>query len=188
MYTQKNTKIISFIGGDTGSWRTLSLTTVTGDTLARPLNLNIMKGEDHPYSAESLWTLRAVVSNLRYTNRPEKNDLDKNSRALGQPEYNYAALIPIKKSDEWWALTQDERRQIFEEDSQHIRISSKYLSKISRQLHHCRDLGEPFDFLTWFEFSPDHANAFDELLNALRKTAEWKFVTREIDIRFEKVT
>jgi chlorite dismutase len=187
MQNQKNTKLISFIGGDTGCWETLSLTAVAGETLAKSARLNIVKGEDHESSIGSLWTLKAVVSNLRYTNRSEKNALDQNSRALGQPEYDYAALIPIKKSDEWWALTQDERRKIFEEDSQHIRISSKYLSMISRQLHHCRDLGEPFDFLTWFEFSSGHAHAFDELLNALRKTEEWKFVTREIDIRFKKV-
>lgn len=117
----------------------------------------------------------------RGENRPKPK-----SRGLGRPEFNHSALIPIKKSDEWWALAQDERRRIFEEDSHHIRTSAKYLPFISRQLHHCKDLGEEFDFLTWFEFSLEHTYKFDELCEILRKTEEWKYVTREIDIRLKK--
>ena len=33
---------------------------------------------------------------------------------------------------------------------------------MARRLRHGRDLGEPFDFLTWFEFDPEHAKAFDD--------------------------
>ena len=73
---------------------------------------------------------------------------------LGRPEATCAALIPIKKSAAWWELTQEERRQIFEDKSHHIAGSLKYLPAIARQLYHCRDLGEPFDFLTWFEYAP----------------------------------
>ena len=39
---------------------------------------------------------------------------------LGRPEATCAALIPIKKSAAWWELTQEERRQIFEDKSHHI--------------------------------------------------------------------
>ena len=74
--------------------------------------------------------------------------------ALGRPEATCAALIPIRKSQAWWDLTQEERRQIFEDKSHHIADSLKYLPAIARQLYHCRDLGEPFDFLTWFEYDP----------------------------------
>ena len=59
----------------------------------------------------------------------------------------------------------------------------KYLPAIARQLHHCRDLGEPFDFLTWFEYAPQHTEAFEELVNELRATEEWQYVDREIDVR-----
>ena len=83
---------------------------------------------------------------------------------LGRPEATCAALIPIKKSAAWWELTQEERRQIFEDKSHHIAASLKYLPAIARQLYHCRDLGEPFDFLTWFEYAPAHADAFEELV------------------------
>jgi len=44
-------------------------------------------------------------------------------------------------------------------------------------------LNEPFDFLTWFEYAPDHSAAFDELVLRLRETKEWEYVDREIDIR-----
>jgi len=60
------------------------------------------------------------------------------------------------------------------------------LPSIARRLHHCRDLetSEPFDFVTLFDYAPADAAAFDDLLGALRATEEWKFVDREIDIRF----
>jgi hypothetical protein len=39
----------------------------------------------------------------------------------------------------------------------------EYLPAVARRLHHSRELGEPFDFLTWFEYAPEHADAFEEL-------------------------
>ncbi len=94
-------------------------------------------------------------------------------------------MIPIRKSASWWDLAQDERRTIFEETSQHTAIGLKYLPDIARQLYHCRDLGQPFDFITWFEYAPEHAQAFEELVTSLRATHEWQFVEREVDIRLE---
>ena len=94
-------------------------------------------------------------------------------------------MIPIRKNQDWWALAQDERREIFEAQSHHIQIGSKYLPPIARRLHHCRDLslGAPFDFVTWFEFAPQHTPLFNDMLSELRATPEWKFIDREVDIR-----
>ena len=75
---------------------------------------------------------------------------------------------------------------VFEDSSHHIAIGLDYLPAIARRLHHSRDLGEPFDFLTWFEFAPRHAEAFDELVRRLRETEEWRYVEREIDIRLTR--
>ena len=105
---------------------------------------------------------------------------------LGRPSAVTAALIPIKKSNAWWALAQDERRAIFEEESHHILVGLDYLPHVARRLYHCRDLGGPFDFLTWFEFAPDFHNAFERLLDRLRETKEWTFVEREVDIRLSR--
>ncbi len=81
---------------------------------------------------------------------------------------------------------QDERRAIIEERSRHIALGLSYLPQIARRLFHARDLGEPFDFLTWFEFAPEHASAFEELVGQLRETEEWRYVEREIDLRLER--
>ena len=106
-------------------------------------------------------------------------------QGLGRPEATHAALIPLRKNAAWWALTQDERRKIFEEQSHHNQIGMRYLPAIARRLHHCRDLSEnePFDFLTWFEFAPAHAGDFDQLLAALRASEEWRYIEREVEIR-----
>ncbi len=58
---------------------------------------------------------------------------------------------------------------------------------IARQLYHCRDLGEPFDFLTWFEYAPDHAALFEDLVGMLRATEEWSYVEREVDVRVKRI-
>ena len=133
--------------------------------------------------SQTAWRLAGVASHLRYTERAEKEALEAVQAALGRPEATCGALIPIRKSAAWWELTQEERRQIFEDKSHHIAGSLKYLPAIARQLYHCRDLGEPFDFLTWFEYAPEHAALFEELVGMLRATEEWNYVEREVDVR-----
>jgi hypothetical protein len=131
------------------------------------------------------WTLRGITSNERYVMRSEKTQLVGRQEGLGRSAATLAALIPIRKTAAWWALTQDERREVFEAQSAHIAIGLRYLPAIARRLHHCRDLGpdEPFDFLTWFEYAPQDEAAFERLLDALRESPEWRYVDREIDIR-----
>ena len=127
-----------------------------------------------------------MPSSLRYTERAEKQQLIAVQAGLGRSEATCAALIPIRKSQAWWELTQEERRKIFEDKSHHIASSLRFLPAIARQLYHCRDLGEPFDFLTWFEFAPAHASLFEELVGMLRRTEEWTYVEREVDVRVVK--
>ncbi len=67
-------------------------------------------------------------------------------RVLGSGKSN--KNDPIRKSEAWWSLPQDERRANFEERSRHIATGLKYLPAVARRLLHSRDLGEPFDFLT----------------------------------------
>jgi hypothetical protein len=83
-------------------------------------------------------------------------------------------------------LAPDERRRIFEESSRHVASGLEYLPAVARRLHHGRDLGEPFDFLTWFEFAPEDATHFEELVRRLRATEEWSYVEREVDLRLAR--
>lgn len=178
-----------FRGGQSGAWRVTRLAAVKGAALARTPSLSVV------YSASialpilpslTSWRLAGVKSHVRYVERAEKNQLDAAQAELGRADATCAALIPIRKSAAWWELTQEERRQIFEDKSHHIASSLKYLPAIARQLYHCRDLGEPFDFLTWFEYAPAHAEQFEELVGTLRATEEWNYVEREVDIRVER--
>src|SRR5262249_28475314 len=118
--------------------------------------------------------------------RGEHDELAARQPPLGRPGSTRAALIPIKKSEAWWELAQDERRRIFEESSRHLATSLEYLPAVARRLHHGRDLGEPFDFLTWFEFAPEDAADFEELVRRLRATEEWSYVEREVDLRLAR--
>ncbi len=175
-----------FTGGDNGAWNILSIAPVIGESLVPASCLAIAPSAS--LGDATPWQLRGVTSHVRYVERAEKIALTSVQAGLGRAEAARAALIPIKKSSAWWELTQEERRTIFEDKSHHIAASLKYLPAIARQLYHCRDLGEPFDFLTWFEYAPEHATMFEDLVGVLRATEEWTYVEREVDIRLARVT
>jgi chlorite dismutase len=176
----------TFRGGQSGGWRVTSLGQVKGETLAAVRCLSIIKAAAIALPllpSQTSWRLAGVTSHLRYVERAEKTQLEAVQAELGRVEASCAALIPIRKSAAWWELTQEERRQIFEDKSHHIANSLKYLPAIARQLYHCRDLDEPFDFITWFEYAPEHAAMFEDLVGMLRDTEEWSYVEREVDVR-----
>lgn len=179
--------LYAFEGGTHGEWVVSGATTLCGDSLPAVERLAIRAvGSAAPPLLAPVWTLSGVASHLRYTLRREASELTARGSSLGRGEARRAALIPIRKSESWWALAQDERRRIYEDQSRHTSIGMEYLPQIARRLHHGRDLGEPFDFLTWFEFAPEHEELFDELLMRLRLSLEWSYVTREIDIRLDR--
>ena len=180
-----NPRLHSFTGGSEGLWTVTGIRAAKGESLPNVDRLDVVNGAS---TGAGAWVLRGVTSNERYATQAEKSLLTATQAPIGRAESTHAALIPIRKSAAWWAMPQDERRLILEEASQHIRIGIKYLPGISRRLHHCRDLetAEPFDFLTWFDFAPQHAQAFEELVGQLRATEEWKYVEREVDVRLTR--
>jgi len=178
---------VSFAGTSTGRWSIERLETVAGGPLAPARRLEVIEGPGAPRpTRHAVWVLRGVTSNERYVTADEHRELAARQEPLGRARATRAALIPVKKSEAWWVLAQDERRRIFEESSHHIATGLEYLPAVARRLHHGRDLAEPFDFLTWFEFAPEHAAAFDELVRRLRETEEWTYVEREIDLRLAR--
>lgn len=176
---------IRVFGSTTGQWKVIQQTLITGIPLPSVSHLDIRSLEDSsvPYA----WKLSGVISNIRYAEGAERKLLLANQEGLGRSNCDCAALLPIKKSAEWWGLAQDERRKIFEDQSRHIAANMKYLPAIARQLYHSRDLGEEFDFLTWFEFRSEDQALFDDMIYAFRETEEWKYVEREIDLRLKKI-
>jgi hypothetical protein len=177
---------VSFKAGSSGDWRIDRIASIIGDGLPIAGFLDVVESPDRLPDAGDAWQLNGVTSNTRYTTRTETSTLVAVQQGLGRSAATRAALIPIRKSEAWWALAQDDRRAVFEEQSRHIAIGLEYLPPIARRLHHCRDLGEPFDFLTWFEYAPEYSDAFEQLLARLRQTAEWRYVDREVDIRLSR--
>ncbi|MES2198348.1 MAG: chlorite dismutase family protein [Pseudomonadota bacterium] len=180
----------TFRGGQSGAWRVTAFSAVKGQPLPAMPSLSVVHSEAIALPllpSSTAWRLAGVASHVRYVERGEKTQLAAVQAGLGRIEASCAALIPIRKSAAWWELTQEERRRIFEDQSHHIAGSLKYLPMVARQLYHCRDLGEPFDFLTWFEYAPEHAGLFEDLVGMLRGTEEWSFVEREIDIRVARL-
>jgi len=178
---------VVFVGAGTGRWRIERLDTVAGTPLAPASHLEVIEGPGAACpAADAAWALRGVTSNERYATAGEHRELAARQAPLGRAGATRAALIPVKKSEAWWELAQDERRRILEESSHHIATGLEYLPAVARRLHHGRDLAQPFDFLTWFEFAPGHAAAFEELVLRLRATEEWTYVEREIDLRLAR--
>jgi hypothetical protein len=158
---------------------------IVGESLPAARRLEITSNSDAPPVPRASWVLRGITSHERYVVREERNQIVARLLGLGRPEATCAALIAIRKNDAWWALTQDERLNIFKEQSHHTRIGLQVFPELARRLHHCRDLSEhePFDFLTWFEYEPAQEATFNKLVTGLRAIEEWKYVEREVDIR-----
>lgn len=174
-----------FTAGATGAWQIDRILTVTGPDLAAAERLEV-SAVPTIADSDAVWMLSGATSYKRYTERAEQAALDAVQPARGRPEARCAALIPITKNAHWWDLPQDERRAVFEETSHHIAVGLEYLPAIARELYHSRDLGGPFDFLTWFEYAAADATAFEELLCRLRASREWDYVEREVDIRVSR--
>jgi Chlorite dismutase len=177
----------SFIGGKQGAWRVADVRGILGSGLAHVERVNVVNDAIAELPLNSSWMLQSFTSNIRYAKRNELTTLQAVQPVLNRSEAVSAVLIPIKKSARWWEMAQDERRAIFEEESHHTAVGLDYLPGVARRLLHCRDLGEPFDFLTWFEFAPEYTNAFDELLVRMRASKEWEYVEREVEVRLERL-
>lgn len=176
----------SFIGGKQGTWRVIDVRGLIGPSLELVERVNVVNDVVAQLPLDSSWVLQSFSSNIRYATRDEVNVLRAVQPMLNRSSAVCAVLIPIKKSVQWWEMAQDERREIFESESHHTAVGLEYLPGVARRLLHCRDIGEPFDFLTWFEFAPEHSKAFDELLLRMRASKEWEFVEREVEVRLER--
>jgi len=178
--------MFDFTGGNSGDWQILETKILTGPhAIASASHLSIAPGSliSEP---SGIWNLKGFVSNVRYAEKQEREQLKSIQPPLGRTEVVYASLIPMGKNELWWNMAQDERRKIFEETSHHTQIGMKYLPAVARKLFHSRDIGQPFDFITWFEYSESDVSAFEDLLAALRVTEEWSYVDREVQINLKR--
>lgn len=123
-----------FTAGDSGQWRIERIAAVRGDSLRAAPRLTVTNDPTAQSSGNTAWQLRGTTGHLRYTGQHEAATLSAVQEGLGRPRASRAALIPIRKSEAWWDLAQDQRRAIFEETSRHITIGLDYLPAIARRL------------------------------------------------------
>ena len=180
-----NSRAFTFIGGADGFWSVVSQRTLAGAPVAPVAGVDMVPGLVTDIASNAAWALRGVATNDRYTTAMEKAELVRRQAPIGRAGATRSALILLRKTAAWWALPQDERRAIMEEQSHHIAIGLRYLPAIARRLLHFRDFGteEPFDFLGFLDYAPADEQAFDEMIGQLRATKEWTFIDRDIDIR-----
>ena len=109
-------RLFTFAGGSSGTWRVEQTRPVVGESLPATAALSVVAAGvgDAFAGGDAVWHLRGIVSNERYVERAEKDALVAKQEGLGRPACTRAALIPIRKNAAWWALTQDERRHVFE--------------------------------------------------------------------------
>jgi hypothetical protein len=117
---------VTFAGGTTGEWRIDRVEARRGDGLLAVEYLAVLEGRNASVPAGSAWTVCGVTSNQRYVTRTEHEVLVARQPPLGRPDATRAALIPVRKTDAWWELPQDERRTVFEDQSRHIAIGLEY--------------------------------------------------------------
>lgn len=102
-------RLFTFVGSDTGPWTVLSARNLVGDALPPARRLSVVAGAAAPPPSGTPWALAGITSNERYVERHEKVALMCTQAGPGRAEATLAALIPIRESPAWWALTQGER-------------------------------------------------------------------------------
>ncbi len=177
-----NQNITAFRGGDHGPWQVVAHHCLSGPAIPRFARLRI--GPAMAEAAGTVWQARGFNSNLRYTTAHERGELLSSVAPAGRHS-RCAVLIPMSKSPAWWAMAQDERLAIYAR-GRHMRIGMTVLPAVARSLYHGRDLGEAFDFLTWFEFDAEAEPAFDAMLGQLRASVEWDYVCAESELRLRR--
>lgn len=130
----------------------------------------------------------AVTGPLNYTDADTLAKLREQAprRYSGNDDPN-AVVFPLSKNSAWWAMDVEKKAQYFNPNPSvfgeghlgHNGVGFQYIQMIFRKLYHSKDLDPQQDFMTYFEFPDEYAEAFDKLLNGLRDertNPEWKFV------------
>jgi chlorite dismutase len=115
--------------------------------------------------------LIGVTKPLNYITADKSPDLNAalygGSYSGGEPRF--AIMIPVKKSAEWWNLTDEQR---LKEMEAHTAATLPFLANFKRKLYHSTGLSDP-DFIAYFE--TNDLGAFNNLALSLAKVPENKY-------------
>src|ERR1700739_1120935 len=103
--------LVTFAGGEIGSWAVERLDTGAGTPLEGAPRLEVAEGPASSLAGgEPAWLLRGVTSNERYVSGVEHTALVTRQESLGRAAYTRAALIPITEAEGWGGPPQEKRR------------------------------------------------------------------------------
>jgi len=118
--------------------------------------------------------LVGMTKPLNYISKDKSPDLN---AGLSSASYTgdaprYAFMIPVKKSADWWNLSQEQR---LKEMEVHTMPTLAYLVNVKRKLYHSTGLDDT-DFITYFE--TNDLGAFNNLMLSLASVPENRYNTR----------
>lgn len=118
--------------------------------------------------------LVGVTKTLNYITKEKSTDLNAGLSAASftGDAPRYAIMIPVKKSAEWWNLTDAQR---LKEMETHTMPTLAYLVNVKRKLYHSTGIADT-DFITYFE--TNDVGAFNNLLLSLAQVPENKYHVR----------
>ncbi|MBF0426713.1 MAG: chlorite dismutase family protein [Magnetococcales bacterium] len=118
--------------------------------------------------------LVGITKGLNYITKEKSPGLNPGltSTSYSAEPPRYAIVIPVKKSAEWWNLSDEQR---LKEMEAHTAPTLAFLSNVKRKLYHSTGLDDT-DFITYFE-TADLA-AFNSLLLSLAKVPENRYHAR----------
>jgi len=118
-------------------------------------------------------TLVGISKPLNYISTDKSATLNASLfKASFKDPAKYAVVVPVKKSAEWWRLSDKERLALIEE---HTQKTLPWLVNVRRKLYHSTGLTDA-DFVTYFEFND--LETFNNLMIALSQVQENKYHTR----------
>jgi chlorite dismutase len=125
-------------------------------------------------NSEVTETLVGLTKGLNYISKEKSPELNAGlfAATYSGPAPRYAIMIPVKKSAEWWNLSDAQR---LKEMESHTNPTLPYLVNVRRKLYHSTGLDDT-DFITYFETAD--LGAFNSLMLSLAKVPENKYHTR----------
>lgn len=88
--------IFDFIGDNYGEWEVTSMGALKGNPIESVSHLTKVPQSDLIQSETGIWSFKGVISNLRYTEKEEKDKLIAVQEDLGRKNSTLAAFIPIQ--------------------------------------------------------------------------------------------
>ena len=151
-------------GGASGAWQVDRIDPVRGPSLDRVARVAVFDGAAAiaaGSTADAAWILRGTTGHVRYLEQhenragvdPARPRSPGGDARRADPDPQGRRVVGARAGRAAGASRGSARAT--------SRSACATCPRLRGACYHSRELGEPFDFLTWFEFAPEHASAFE---------------------------